>query len=269
MCISIIEIVCVYILLLVCLGALDHFASIGYDCPRLINPADYFIDIISIDPHTESTRQESQDRVHFFQSEWDKLDTAREAARQEDNKPVVEYDSSRNVGKASNPVSVSDIDPGIELLQDYDPDRNVKKTTISRWSIPFYEEFWILLDRNIKVQRRDKVTVIITILQSAVIALLIGFTFFRLSLNQNGIQARVGVLFFIVINICFVTIQPIISLIPLERRIIVRERYASTYRTSTFFLSKSISLLPLRLLVTLLFGCIIYYLVRLTQIYSI
>jgi ABC-2 type transporter len=39
--------------------AVDHFASIGYQCPDMTNPADYFMNIMSVESIVRDLRSEN------------------------------------------------------------------------------------------------------------------------------------------------------------------------------------------------------------------
>lgn len=41
----------------------DYFASFGHPCPGLTNPADYFLDLSSVDNRTPEAEEESKRRV--------------------------------------------------------------------------------------------------------------------------------------------------------------------------------------------------------------
>lgn len=57
--------------------------------------------------------------------------------------------------------------------------------------------------------------------------------------------------------------MPIITVFPLERRIILRERAACSYHTTSAYLSKSISQWPLAALASLVFSLPVYWLIGL------
>ena len=55
--------------------ALDHFSSLGYRLPELTNPADFFLDITSIDQESSELEKESLDRIEKFQKAWSSSET--------------------------------------------------------------------------------------------------------------------------------------------------------------------------------------------------
>ena len=241
-------------------AAMNHFSRLGYPCPRYMNPADFFLDIITVDRRSPEARQKTSQRVAMFHQAW--IDLEQEIKRR----------SLLPDFGGPNDIPVEAIDPVLELLSDAElkdlgsdtkPQKHRPRSAVLNRNNTWLTECRILLTRNMKDQSRDLMTLFAMVVQTAVLFVLIGFTFFQLPYTQSGIQSRVGVLFFIPVNAVFSVIQPLITLFPLERAIIVRERYASTYRVSAVFVAKAISLLPFRLAITLVYGLGLYYVVGL------
>ena len=121
------------------------------------------------------------------------------------------------------------------------------------------EQFYLLLQRNFIIIVRDYENLIGELVTTLVIALLLSFIFFQLSSNFGGVQGRIGLLFFITVNIVFSIITPLLPIFVLDRAIMKKERYASTYRLSMAYLARFISLLPSRIFLYTLFAFIVYY----------
>lgn len=263
-------------------SALDHFESLGYACPIFQNPANFFIDMISIDfkekikkqgiltpvdgstaPHPDEPEvgdsnsnnkisddqerkfvSDSQKRVTFLHDSWEKKKRAELERR---NLFDGDFAHSKH--------------PATEIIeQDEDPSSSVHdKSANNYWP----REFSILLQRYMYDMSRDKVQILAIIFQQIFFILLLGFTFFQLPLDQVGIQSRVGALFLITIYNVILILQPIILQFPMEKPIIKKERWSSAYRNSTICCAKFISVIPLRFFVTILFGFSVYYIMGL------
>lgn len=83
----------------------------------------------------------------------------------------------------------------------------------------------------------------------------------ELCLSQ-GIQDRIGILFFIAIFTAFGNMLQVINTFPAEKAIVNRERSSKSYRVSAYFLSKVLAETPLRILAALIFSSIVYWMVR-------
>ncbi|TPX31490.1 hypothetical protein SmJEL517_g05210 [Synchytrium microbalum] len=206
-------------------GALHHFASLGYPLPDQTNPSDHFLDIVTPDRRTKEREAASLDRIETFAK-------AFEAAP-----------------KAVMPDTRSADD---EL-----------KDSIATWNSTWFYELTVLFARNIKEVFRDKATWFATIGQSIFLTILLGFIYFRVGLDSGGIQNRIGVLFFVCINQSFGVIMPQLPIFVLQRSIVKRERAAGSYRSSSAYIAKALSTIPITLLGALLLGIPLYWMIGL------
>ncbi|KAI9093005.1 P-loop containing nucleoside triphosphate hydrolase protein [Phlyctochytrium arcticum] len=197
--------------------AVNHFATLGYPCPPRKNPADWFLDLLTIE---EETAKEDLQRIQGFHEAYRQLSL--------DAPPTKEI---------SKEVDITN-DVKLDLLPS-------TSTDPVGWSNSWLVEFGILFERAWLDILRDKPVMIASFARTFVLVILMGFAFFQLDKDQRGIQNRSGILFLWPINQVFVTIQPIVATFPLERVIMLRERSAGSYRVSSFYTAKVISqLLP-------------------------
>ncbi|PVU88369.1 hypothetical protein BB561_005897 [Smittium simulii] len=71
--------------------AIGYFESIGYSCPKYENPADFFINLITVDTQSAETTAESNKRINMLINEWQNtsgnFDHIREKAESKDSTP--------------------------------------------------------------------------------------------------------------------------------------------------------------------------------------
>jgi len=213
------------------LEALEHFESAALSCPTLENPADFFLDMITVDPRTPEAKETSQQRVTMLHEAWEPIE-------------------KEQLGfMAFHPSSLTN-----ENLQ-------IGQTT-SRWPVTMPYEILVLMERNFKTQFRDLPSLIGQLLENIIIVLLLSFIFFQMPDDSfNGVQDRIGLLFFVPINLTFTIAIPLVVVFAIDRAIILRERYSATYRVSSAYIAKYLSLLPLRIFITIVFALILYYIV--------
>ncbi|XP_069711514.1 broad substrate specificity ATP-binding cassette transporter ABCG2 isoform X3 [Phaenicophaeus curvirostris] len=98
---------------------------------------------------------------------------------------------------------------------------------------------------------------------TAFLGLIVGAIFFGLKEDFSGIQNRVGAMFFLTTNQCFSSISAI-ELFVVEKKIFTHEYISGYYRTSAYFISKLMAdLIPMRTLPSIIFTCIIYFMLGL------
>ena len=145
------------------LGAVEHFAKCGFPCPPKTNPSDFFLDTMTIDYRSDELKEKSLARVQTLQDAWIQ-------------KPV--------------PAPVATSAPLKEGMKKY-------------WNNSAAYEIMVLLRRNFNDVLRDKATIGSTIGQSVINTLILGFVFFRMNLEYEGVQNRIGALFFMCIQLTF------------------------------------------------------------------
>ena len=194
--------------------AIAHFEKLGYPFPVHTNPADYFLDYITLDQRTKEKRLESIARIENFGSEYEKVKT-------------VDFPSTQ---KFEN-ESVS-----------------------SRSSSSWFNEYAILFHRGVQHQFRDKETCIAAFGEALITLLILSGMFARVPSDSTGVQNRTGGIFFLCINIIFISILPVMQAFADEKLIITRERAAGAYNASSAYVAKQTSLLPRSLLT---FSCLL------------
>ena len=86
-------------------------------------------------------------------------------------------------------------------------------TSTSLFKTNIFTQFRWLLWRNTIDSIRDPLVCTVFLIQTLLLAVVSGFIFFQLELNQEGIQNMNGVLFICVINTTFGTIFHVIGVI--------------------------------------------------------
>ncbi|KAL2917532.1 hypothetical protein HK105_202815 [Polyrhizophydium stewartii] len=206
-------------------GALENFSRLGYQLPDQTNPSDFFMDIMTLDQRSEELRNLSRARIEKFVSAYEEI-------RKQTHKEIATSQAARaTLGKLSR----------------------------VQWPSSWTGELATLLQRNAVDLSRDKATLGASLGQSVFLFIVIGFIFFKLSADTGGVQSRVGLLFFICINQTFGVVMPTISVFPIQRIIIRRERAGGSYRSSSAYIAKVISSLPLPLIGCLVFGIPVYW----------
>ncbi|KAI8852325.1 P-loop containing nucleoside triphosphate hydrolase protein [Chytridium lagenaria] len=153
-------------------------------------------------------------------------------------------------GKLDNALTLSRVvtldQRSKELLEESSPTGiqsvpgNKGRLRRARYNSSWMTQFGFCLGRNMKEVMRDPATIGASVGQGIFICILLDLT--------QGIQNRLGALFFIVVNQTFGVVMPNIGSIPLQRLIILRERSSGSYCASAAYLAKWVSGLPANLL---------------------
>ena len=168
------------------IGAVDYFASIGYACPQHENPADFFIDLMTIDTSDPDGVDDDRRRIAHLHEQWDRASTG-----------FVPHGFGKKTEEAASTTEPAAV-PQHHMVQ-----HRVKNALISEteWPTSQLYEFGVLFKRSWTDNLRNKPRLIASLVQSIVLALVLGFSFFDLGLSQSDIQNRAGLLFFAPINV--------------------------------------------------------------------
>ncbi|XP_034451791.1 broad substrate specificity ATP-binding cassette transporter ABCG2d isoform X1 [Hippoglossus hippoglossus] len=234
-------------------NALDYFANIGYPCEPHNNPADFFLDVINGD-FTGATMT----KVHG--SEGSDLDFEElSSSTQSIEKHLIE--------EYRNCSYFSDTQAELErIVQDKEYILRPKSRTITYNSSFFHQLRWVL-KRTFQNLMLNPQTSVAQLGVNIFLALIVGAIFFGIKDDQSGIQNRMGALFFITTNQCFSTVSAA-ELFIVERQLFVHEYISGYYRVSVYFLSKILSDITLRTFTSVIFSCIVYFLIGLKSTVS-
>lgn len=128
----------------------------------------------------------------------------------------------------------------------------------SRWATGFWMQFKMLNWRAFK-QSRTRIISKYNIMQSMIIAVVVGLLWFQIERTHDTIKDRLGYLFFLSTYWCFLPMFDAIVSFPAERPVYRKEREAGAYRLSAMYFAKMSSEMPLILLLPSIFVAITYW----------
>lgn len=233
-------------------ACLDHFEhNFGLICPDRENPADFIMDMLTVKPEDP----ESQARVSALQAKWQEMNSSGNSTNSNTNT------TDENVPSNTLVIPIDNTD-----------NSNTNTSTNARskehkldWPNNRAVEFGLLLKRNTMLYFRDHLTIVANLGQTIFLCLLLSFVFFQLNDDFAGVQGRLGLLFFISINVVFTTVIPLLPIFAIDRAILMRERASAMYRVLPGYSAKFISLLPFSLFLLLLFALPLYFITGLTM----
>jgi len=202
-------------------GAVPHFASLGHACPPSYNPADFFIDLVSIDFTSPETEAATRGRLEaLVAGAVDRLSPSRGSLDQRDALVITEGQERPRSG--------------------------------------WWRQLRLLFQRSFRQSTRDKATNGARLGSSIGSAVIFGSIFARLGLSQVSIQDRFGLMQVVAVNTAMGSITKTLSVFPKERTIVSRERAKNSYNVAPYFAAKLLAELPIGALFPAAFGAIVY-----------
>jgi hypothetical protein len=128
----------------------------------------------------------------------------------------------------------------------------------TRWT----KQFQVLLHRSLKNSKCAVLTKI-NFIKSIALGILSGLLWFQMPNDEQHVQDRGSFLFFASTYWIFDGIFEAIFAFPMERDVIFKERASGSYHLSAYFLAKTVSEMPTRLLLPSLYWSISYWMTNL------
>jgi ATP-binding cassette subfamily G (WHITE) protein 2 len=121
----------------------------------------------------------------------------------------------------------------------------VNKRLVQMANLPlnptWIKQIEILFRRNLREQSRRLNVIIISLIQTIIMAVLVGTVFLNIGHTQKSIVRREPVIFFCIINQGVFGALMVINSFPVERTLTLRERASGTYFASAYFTAKIIA----------------------------
>ncbi|XP_035292609.1 broad substrate specificity ATP-binding cassette transporter ABCG2 isoform X2 [Cricetulus griseus] len=226
--------------------ALEYFASAGYHCEPYNNPADFFLDVINGDSSAVILNKEEEEQG--------------EPSKRE--KPIIEclaefYAKSSIYRKTKTELDQLPVDQKKKGISS-----TFKEST---YVTSFCHQLRWIAKRSFKNLLGNPQASIAQIIVTIILSLVIGAIYFDLKHDRAGIQNRAGVLFFLTTNQCFSSVSAV-ELFVVEKKLFIHEYISGYYRVSSYFFGKLMSdLLPMRFFPSVIFTCIVYFMLGLKQ----
>jgi len=212
--------------------AVDFFSSIGFSVPDHCNPAETFLDLLQI--NNKSDERRVNDIAEAFENPsglW-----ALEKSQQQDKEDDEQKSSDEDIKKSP------------------------KSMLCSFYTSAFLHIYRVvvLTYRGTLTQSRIPLLNIARVIQTIVLALLIGMTFFRLENDQDGIQNRLGAIYFMIITQIFGNAMNVVLSFSEERAHYMMERQNNVYGVIDYFVAKTLVDIPNTALVSFVFAAMVY-----------
>ena len=187
--------------------AVDYFSSIGYSWPEQTNPADYFMELMSIEalqePDTDNNEELKRCQALLEESYQEKI-----------NFLVDKYEDSELKWDSTNSNLFSNLNK-LKNKLDYYPN--------------FCKQFKLLMQRSFLGMIRVPLASYIQTLVYIAVWIVTVITYGQLGKNIQSIQNRNGLLFFILLIYSIISYSGVILIFPEERLIFLKELKSKMY----------------------------------------
>jgi ATP-binding cassette subfamily G (WHITE) protein 2 len=158
--------------------------------------------------------------------------------------------------QAANDEAIIKAQPPLDIDLNMGVNKRLSQMSNLSCNPTWHKQVRILFRRNVREQFRKIHIIITSILQTIIMAVLIGTVFLKIGNTQKSIVRREPVLFFCAINQGVFGALTVINSFPVERTLTLRERASGTYFASAYFTAKILSDTLVQLPIPILFVCI-------------
>ena len=202
--------------------AIDYFASIGYVCPEEHTPTDYFMTLLQ-------DEEVAPKLVEFWENR------------------VSEVASPHVKAIAINENDYRESET-YQYLEKY-----ISKTGSSLWT-----QSTELLKREFLFMLRNKMWLFMQFVMAVFFSTIVTLVFINLGHDIQSLQDRAGLLFMVVTNRMFSAAFIMLNNFPKDKAVFIREQQAGAYSPFMYMVSKSLAMLPVQALASMI-ECVILY----------
>ncbi|KAJ2078248.1 hypothetical protein H4R24_004615 [Coemansia sp. RSA 988] len=217
--------------------AVAYFERLGYPSTNP-NPANFFIDLMTIDFTSTEAMQKSEQRVQALAELFVKFQEGGTRLLPDPEKEIMNNSGASTVRE--NAPSTK----GSKIVGNITEEQAMLVLTEPPPMNDWLSEMLVLLKRDWTITMRNRSFVGGIAAQCLMMMLFVGFVFFQLKKDQASVQNRIGTLFFLVLTEVFPIIIPAMVAIMSGRSVLLRERSSGTYRMTTYFFARILSLMP-------------------------
>jgi len=210
-------------------ASLQYLRDMNLACPDGYNGSDYWMDLLVITEDEQGQDQEEGTRKLpriQLQEAWDG-----DAVAAENDKALTQAADAESIGKDG-----------------------------SKYSTDWMTQYFVLTHRALK-NSRSAIFTSLNLLKSVAIGAVAGMAWFQLDYTERHVDDIRGYYFFTMTFWVFDSMFGALMSFPAENAVIVRERASGSYRLSAYFLAKTTSDAPVRLVLPLIYMIISYWMI--------
>jgi len=230
--------------------ATDYFKNLGFVCPNETNPAEFFIDLVSIDTEDPNQRLSDLDRIELLHKSFQKFNSKLPFIA---TPRTFENITDHLIESWTPPLLHSSAkvdDNDATTVQPKQRKRMRKINIVSRFG-KLLQRSWRQNIRNVRINTLQLIT---CIGQGMLFSIIFKSVKFGMGATSKSVADRTALLSFASINMSMMSLLKSLDLFGREKSVVTRERMRHQYSSIEYLLSKAIAELPLNALFSGIFA---------------
>ncbi|KAF9416956.1 hypothetical protein BGZ76_004573, partial [Entomortierella beljakovae] len=250
-------------------SAAEYFSRRGLVCPTNYNIADYLLDVAMDQDLVAQAKnyQGSDDEKSGFtsghQSRSSGNNLLRRGVGNGNSSDITRISGSSNEANLETTVRMEDsgsiVNSAVSLS-----DSEASKHQGTVYPTSFLTQLRVIMKRNFQTLIRDKSLLVLHVIVAIILGAFIGGLYFDVPMDLAGFQNRAGSLFFMLALLGFSSISALGAFTD-TRTLFIKERSNGYYPPTPFVIATLLfDLIPLRIVPSIILGCISYFMIGLT-----
>lgn len=236
--------------------AIEYFESKGFSCPMRQNPADFFIDLMSLNNRSPEELAESKRRIEYLSQSFNE-------SKMPASKLSMSYGGLYEGQAVPNSTIVSAFPGGMQaaaqMMSSRETNWGVEMDDSPPQRTNWFVEVKILAHRDIITTMRHFTFLSAVCLNSVSVLLLLGLLFYKLGNEVESIQNRIGLFFALTLNSSYGIMSHYLYIYYKAKDVMLNERGSGSYRMSTFYVAKLAVYWPVALISSWVYFIGIYF----------
>lgn len=230
---------------------LDFFEYVGSPCYPNWNPADFIMEMLTIESELKNTIADKF------------VEYKRKHAIAESSYGNLKTNGILNGGFTGSRENIESLEQPNGFTQ-ANEDCKEDKIKLARWPTGFSTQFKALCKRSF-IQSKQNLLDKLSMAQLLGLTLIVSLLWFNTPYDETSIPDRQGSMFFVLIYLSLNPMFYSIFIFPTEREVIQKERSAGMYRLSAYYFAKLVSELPALVLQPITMHLITYWVTGLNR----
>lgn len=267
-------------------ASLGYLRDKGLACPDGYNAADHWMDLLVVDSSIEEEKEEADSDETDDLGVTERTDSLGQASIESGEELAPSASTLRRRRLSDSPPQVRS-SPRLQLIEAWDAesvaegnDLSVKDddeasenpggsfAEVKKYNTDWMTQFRVLTHRSLK-NSRSAIFTPINLIKSAVLGLIAGLVWFQQDYTESTVYDRSAYYFFTMTYWVFDSMFNALLTFPLERTVILKERASASYQLSAYFMAKTMSEAPTRLVLPFIYMCISFWLAGLSSSFAV